>query len=63
VGILLYFAAVLMGSAASGYTTWRSQSIRARGVERGRCDVTPVDGRMSMFTFEVASHERVQIAG
>jgi hypothetical protein len=28
-----------------------------------RCDVTTVDGRMSMFTFEGTSHERVEIAG
>jgi hypothetical protein len=62
-GKLLYFAAVLMGSAASGHTTWWSRSTRARGVERGRCDVIPVDGRMSTFTFEVTSHERVEIAG
>ena len=29
----------------------------------GRCDVTPLDGWTSMFTFEVPSGERVEIAG
>ena len=52
-----------MGSAASGLHDVAVAIYYVPGVERGRCDVTPVDGRMSMFTFEVTSHERVEIAG
>ena len=59
----MYFAAVLMRSAASGLHDVAVAIYYVPGVERGRCDVTPVDGRMSMFTHEVTSHERVEIAG
>jgi hypothetical protein len=61
--VLLYFAAVLIGERGEWLHDVAVAIYGCPGRRACRCEVTTVDGRMSMFTSEVTSHERVEIAG